>query len=260
LTLNRKPTHNIGTSKPLKADLHLHTAEDPLDRIRYTAKEIISKAADEGFDVLSITNHHIMTFSPELFFHAQERGILLIPGVEVTIRRRHVLLLNPPPVKICSEFYHLSKLRRPETLIVAPHPYFPGTYSLNGKLLKHRHLFDALEYCHFYSSRINFNQKAIEVAESYGFPLIGNSDAHFLSQFGTTYSLIYAEKNLESIFNAIRENRIAVVTRPLTPLEMGLIARRFLRMKLRTRIVRIPKRAKLRYSHPVEGNHFLHVA
>jgi hypothetical protein len=51
-----------------------------------------------------------------------------------------------------------------------------------------------------------------------------------------------------------------VVTRPLTPFEMGLIARRFLRMKLRTRIVRIPRRTKLHYSQPVEGNHFLHVA
>lgn len=258
--MNRKSTYNIEPLKPLKADLHLHTAEDPLDHVRYTAKEIISKAAAEGFDVLAITNHQIMTFTPELFFHAQERGILLIPGVEVTIRRRHVLLLNPPPVKVCSEFYHLTKLRRPETLIVAPHPYFPGTYSLNGQLLKHRNLFDALEYCHFYSPRINFNQKAIEVAQSHGFPLIGNSDAHFLSQFGTTYSLIYAEKNIESIFNAIRKKRVAVVTRPLTPFEMGLIFRRFLRMKLRTKIAAIPKRTKLRYTQPVEGNHFLHVA
>ncbi len=130
--LVKKPTDKIKRLRPLKADLHIHTAEDPLDRVRYTAKELISKAADEGFDVISITNHQIMTFSPELFSYAQERKILLIPGVEVTIKRRHVLLLNPPPVKLCSDFSHLSKVRRPETLIVAPHPYFPGTYSLNG--------------------------------------------------------------------------------------------------------------------------------
>ena len=258
--MDRKFINPIKTSRPLKADLHLHTAEDPFDRIRYTAKDIISKAAEEGFDVLSITNHHRITFSSELFSYAQERGILLIPGVEATIRRRHVLLLNPPPGKICSEFSHLSKLRRPETLIVAPHPYFPATYSLNGHLLKHRSLFDALEYCHFYSPRINFNQKAIEVCQTYGFPLIGNSDAHFLSQFGTTYSLIYAEKNLESIFKAIREHRVGVVTRPLTHFEMGSIARRFLRMKLQTKIVGIPRRAKLRHAQSIESKHFLDVA
>jgi predicted metal-dependent phosphoesterase TrpH len=258
--LVKGPTDRIKRPRPLKADLHLHTAEDPLDRIRYTAKELISKAADESFDVLSITNHQIMTFSPELFSYAQERGILLIPGVEVTVERRHVLLLNPPPVKLCSDFSHLSKLRRPETLIVAPHPYFPGTYSLNGRLLKHRGLFDALEYCHFYSPRINFNQKAIEVCQSHGFPLIGNSDAHFLSQFGTTYSLIYAEKNLESIFTAIREYRVEVVTRPLTPFEMGSIARRFLRMKVQARIAGHQRRAKLRLIKSMEWNNHLNVA
>ncbi len=116
----------VKRSRPLKADLHLHTAEDPLDRVRYTAKELISKAADDDFDVISITNHNQMTFNQDLSSYAQERGILLIPGIEMTIRRRHVLVLNPPPHKTCSDFFSLSKLRRLETLIVAPHPYFPG--------------------------------------------------------------------------------------------------------------------------------------
>jgi predicted metal-dependent phosphoesterase TrpH len=141
---------------------------------------------------------------------------------------------------MCSDFSSLSKLRRPETLIIAPHPYFPAMYSLNGYLLEHLTLFDALEYCHFYSPMINFNQKALEISESYGFPMVGNSDAHFLSQLGTTYSLIDADKNLGSIFSAIRQNKVEVVTRPLKPLEMGSIARRFLRMKL------LGKRSKLK--------------
>lgn len=238
----------IKRQKPLKVDLHLHTAEDPLDNVKYTAEQIISKAADEGFDVLAITNHHIMTFSPELFFYAQEKGILLIPGVEVSVRRRHILLLNPPAGRHCSDFSHLSKFRRPETLIVAPHPYFPSTNSLNGCLLKHRHLFDALEYCHFYSDNINFNRKTLAVCQSHGFPLIGNSDAHFLSQFGTTYSLVYAEKTLESVFTAIRANRVKVVTRPLTPFEMGSVARRFLSMKIQATIVG---------HHPQQEGHFI---
>jgi predicted metal-dependent phosphoesterase TrpH len=252
-----KDSHSkIRKLRPLKADLHLHTAEDPLDRIRYTAKEIISRAAEEGFDVLSITNHQLMTFSSELFSYARERGILLIPGIEVTIRRRHVLLLNPPLGKAVSDFSLLAKFRRPETLIVAPHPYFPSIYSLNGYLLKHRHLFDALEYHPFYSPRINFNQKAMEVARSHGFPLIGNSDAHFLSEFGTTYSLIYAEKNLESVFTAIRARRVEVVSRPLTPFEMGSIARRFLRMKIHAKIVGRSRWPKPRSIDPTEGHHY----
>ena len=53
--------------KALKADLHLHTAEDPVDRVGYTARELITKAADKGFDVISITNHQQMTFSQDFF-------------------------------------------------------------------------------------------------------------------------------------------------------------------------------------------------
>jgi predicted metal-dependent phosphoesterase TrpH len=223
----------VKKTKALKVDLHLHTAEDPLDDVRYTGKELISRAADEGFDVISITNHHLITFNQDLLSHAKERGILLIPGVELTIQRRHVLILNPPPHKKCSDFFSLSKLRRPETLIIAPHPYFPGRYSLNGYLLEHIELFDALEYCHFYSQMINFNLRAVELSHSYGLPLVGNSDAHFFSQLGSTYSLIYAEKNLESVFAAIRNNKVKIVTRPLKHLEMGSIANRFLRMKFR---------------------------
>ncbi|NWG02089.1 MAG: PHP domain-containing protein [Syntrophaceae bacterium] len=230
-------TQKLKRLKPLKVDLHLHTAEDPLDLVRYTAKELISKAADEGFDVIAITNHHRMTFNPDLSSYAREKGILLIPGIEMTIQKRHVLVLNPPLHKMCSDFYSLSKLRRPETLIIAPHPYFPGTYSLNGYLMKYLHLFDALEYCHFYSPMINFNQKAVKISRSFGLPLIGNSDSHFLSQFGTTYSWIYAEKNLEAIFTAIRQHKIKIASRPLKTMEMGSIANRFLRMKFRHKLL-----------------------
>jgi len=224
--------------KALKADLHLHTAEDPVDRVEYTAKELIAKAADEGFEVISITNHQQMTFSQDLFFYAKERGILLIPGMEMTVQRRHVLVLNPSSHKACSDFFSLSKLRRPETLIIAPHPYFPGTTSLNGCLLKHLDLFDALEYSHFYSPLINFNQKAGEISQSFGLPLVGTSDAHLLSQLGNTYSLIYAETNMEAIFAAIRQNMVKVISRPLKHLEMGLIAARLFRMRLPSIMVR----------------------
>ena len=241
------------TLRSLKVDLHLHTAEDPLHTIEYTAKELISKAADEGFDVLAITNHHCITFNRSLASYARERGILLIPGVEITIRNRHILLLNPPHGRIPANFSSLSNLRNPETLIIAPHPYFPNPHSLNGLLLKHLKLFDAIEYCHFYSPRINFNHLALRVSRCHGLPLIGNSDAHFPDQFGTTYSLIHAEKDPSSIFAAIRKGKLEVMTRPLTSLQMGSLLGRFLTMALQRQKIRhgqwLRTRWKARRSH-----------
>jgi len=221
--------------KPLKADLHLHTGEDPNDRVSYSARELISKAADQGFEVLSITNHQCLTFDQKLSAYARERGILLIPGMEMNIRSRHVLVLNPPVGKRVSDFSSLTALRRPDRLIMAPHPYFPNPRSLNGYLLKNLKAFDAVEYCHFYSDQINFNQRAVRVCRQHGLPLVGNSDTHFLGQLGTTYSLIYAEKEMEAIFEAIRQKRVEIVSRPLTHLEMGTYLSRFFGMKLPAR-------------------------
>ena len=67
--------------KPLKADFHIHTAEDPLDRVPYTAQELILKAADEGFEVLAITNHHLPDLQPGPFFFG--------PGPEHSAHPRH---------------------------------------------------------------------------------------------------------------------------------------------------------------------------
>lgn len=222
----------LKSGKPLKADLHIHTAEDPRHQISYTARDLISIAADAGYDVLAITNHQCLTFGKRLYSYAKERGILLIPGMEVTLRRRHVVLLNPPSGRSFPDFSSLLAMQRPDALVLAPHPYFPNPYSLNGLLLKHLRYFHAIEYCHFYSQGINFNQMALRVSEAHGIPVVGNSDAHFLSQFGTTYSLLHAEKDPESIFQAIREGRSEVVSRPLSPLEMGALLGRFAGMKL----------------------------
>lgn len=224
-----------GTSlklKPLKADFHIHTGEDPLDRVPYSAQELIHRAAEDGYEVLAITNHHCRTFDQDLFSLARDLGILLIPGMETTIQNRHVLILNPPVGKTYSDFSSLAALNRPDRLVVAPHPYFPGLHSLNGYLKDNIKYFQALEYCHFYSTQINFNHRAMELARSSGLPLLGNSDAHFLEQLGTTFSLIYAQKDMESVFSAIRQGKVEVVSRPLSKFQMGSIMGRFLGRKM----------------------------
>ncbi len=223
---------NLINHKPLKADFHIHTGEDPLDRVPYSAYDLIRKAAGQGFDVLAITNHQCRTFDQKLFSFARDLGILLIPGLEGTVENRHVLILNPPPDTAFPDFASLTALNRPDSLVIAPHPYFPGLHSLNGHLRTHLTLFHAVEYCHFYSPHLNFNHRAEALSRSSGLPLLGNSDAHFLEQLGTTYSLVFAEKDLVSVFSAIRQGKVEVVTRPLSPIQMGSIMGRFLGRKV----------------------------
>lgn len=199
----------------LKADLHLHTSEDPRERIEYNARDLIDLAHQEGFDVLSITHHDRVFYDEKLARYARERDVLLIPGMEATIEGKHVLLLNGNSQDEPRRFEDLRYIKKGGTLVIAPHPYFPSLTSLHSKLDCHIELFDAIEYCHFYSRRINFNRKAVEKAEAEGLPLIGTSDAHSRWQLGTTYSLIEAERGVESVIEAIRAKRVEVITNPL---------------------------------------------
>jgi predicted metal-dependent phosphoesterase TrpH len=207
--------------RKLKVDLHLHTKEDPQDNVKYSGRELIEQAYLKGFDVLAITNHDEVTYDDYLAEYAKERGILLIPGVEATISRKHVVLLNTDysPRKIRA-FDDLRLLKDGTGLIMAPHPFFPSFTSLNSKLERHLDIFDAIEYSHCYLKKINFNKKAENLAKRFGLPLIGTSDAHSLWQIGTTYSLIEAEKDLESVIAAIKVGKVEIVTKPLSLLEV----------------------------------------
>lgn len=206
----------------LKADLHLHTCECRHEAaIRYSARQLIDIAATRGFEVLAITNHDTLTWSESLGEYARERGIVLIPGVELTVQGRHVLVYNlSAPLSTIQTFADLQRVKSEENLIIAPHPFFPASRSLGRDFYRWQQLFDAAELCHFYTTRIDFNRPLLRAARATGLPLVGTSDAHTLAQFGTTYSMIAAEKNPAAIFAAIRQGAVQVVTRPLSFAEL----------------------------------------
>jgi predicted metal-dependent phosphoesterase TrpH len=200
----------------LKADLHLHTREGDAF-IGYDAYALVDRAAREGYEVLSITNHDRLTFSDRLEAHAAARGILLIPGAEATIEGCHVLLYNfDVSLSALRTFADLRRFKGPDWLVVAPHPFFPASFSLGSRLLRELDLFDAIELSHFHTRRIDFNRRAIALARETGRPLVGNSDSHLPRQLGTTYSLIEAEPTVYSVLSAIRHRRVRPVSHALT--------------------------------------------
>ncbi|MFQ5835069.1 MAG: PHP-associated domain-containing protein [bacterium] len=207
------------THRRLKADLHLHTSEDPKDKVRYSARQLIDHASQKGFDVLAITNHDLCTYNDYLRDYAASKGILLIPGIELSVEEKHIVLLNTTndaPQKIQS-LQELRDYKNEDSLVVAPHPYFPMFQALKSKLEEYVDIFDAIEYTHFYFRRINYNKKAQRKAGEFNLPLIGVSDAHLLHQVGLAYSLIDAEKTPQAVIGAIRKKRIHIVTQPMRP-------------------------------------------
>ena len=204
--------------RPLKVELHTHTSDDPADRIPYSTKELIDRAALLQYDALAVTLHDRQLDLMPWRSYARDRGIVLIPGVERTIEGKHVLLLNFPPADVdIRTFAELRALkRRRGGLVVAPHAFFPATTCLRGLLDVHADLFDAVEVNAMFTRQLDFNRRAEAWAARHGKPLVGNCDVHRLVQMGTTYSLVDADADADAICNAVADGRVRVERRPLT--------------------------------------------
>jgi predicted metal-dependent phosphoesterase TrpH len=203
----------------LKVEFHAHTADDPCDRIPYSSADLIDRAAALGYDALAITLHEKQLDTRWLAPYAAERGIVLLPGVERTVRGKHVLLVNfGREAEDVQSFDDLAalKARDPRGLVIAPHPFFPDKRCLRGVLDQYPDLFDAVE-CHAMFTRwIDFNRAARRWARRHGKPMVGNGDVHRMSQLGRTFSQVFAERHPDAICQAVREGQVAVAASPLT--------------------------------------------
>ena len=201
----------------IKADLHLHTAEDPLDEIDYTALELLDRAAALGYGVLAVTLHDKVFDDERAFARARELGILLIPAAELRIQGADTVLLNvtAPEAAGIRTYEDLRRLRavRGESLLVfAPHPFYRFGGSIGSRIESCLDCFDAIEFCHFHIPVFDPNAAAARLARRNGKPLLATSDAHRRQFFGENYSLLGLPPGepptVENVFAAIRADRI----------------------------------------------------
>ena len=205
----------------LQTELHAHTSADPEDYIPHSSTQLIDRAAELGYAALAITLHDRWLPLGDARDYARDRGITLIAGIERTIERKHVLLLNfGPKAQDVDSFDSLAALKKsqPAGLVVAPHPFYP-TRSCLGRAILDRHaaLFDAVEINAYYTYHFNhFNEAAIAWARTSRKPMVGNGDIHRLRQLGRTFSLVDAAPDADAICTAIRTGRVEVRSTPLT--------------------------------------------
>ena len=217
----------------LKTNLHFHSKEDPVDIIEYDLFEGINKMYELGFNVLASTCHTKNICTQKHIEYAKEKGITLIPGIEANIhenksrKRSHVVILNcDTNANDIHTFDDLKKYKNenPDILVIAPHPYFYGNYSLGHLLEKYIELFDVIEISWFYTKWFNRNKKAVEIAKKYNKPLIATSDTHKMRYFNINFATLDASGNtVDDIFNAIKENNFTNTTSPRTLFEIFIV-------------------------------------
>jgi predicted metal-dependent phosphoesterase TrpH len=207
----------------LKADLHTHCSLDPADyRIcSQSPEKLISHAAKLGYEVLAITCHNKDIWTESLSHYARNLGVILIPGMEVSAEQKHHVLVynfHTGPQNLDT----LDKIRnrsRQDTLVIAPHPFFPGFSCLRGLLERNPDIFDAIEYAGFQIRGVNFNRKSVDFCKKTGKPLVGCADVHYLWQMDRTFTWIYAEPDILPVINAIKQGLVRIQTSPLSWLE-----------------------------------------
>ena len=224
----------------LKVELHAHTDADPADRISHSTRELVDRAAALGYGALAVTLHDRYFDSAPDAGYALERGVVLLRGIEKTIGRRHILLINFPAE--CASVRTLEDIARLKQkfdgLVVAPHPFYPIPSALGAVLDRHPALFDAIEVNAMYTRAVDFNRRAITWARAHGKPLVGNTDLHLLEQMGSTYSLVDAELEAGAICAAIREGRVEVRSAPLTSMRAATLFTRMCWGGLEGRVLR----------------------
>ena len=203
----------------LKAELHSHCNLDPADYrfINYSPEVLVAEAARLGYEVLAITCHNLDIWSRELAEYAGSLGITLIPGMEVTVEKRyHTLVYNfRTGSENLDRFDKIRGLATEDTLVIAPHPFFPARTCLRGQLARNLDVYDAVESSGFYLSWADFNGPAVRLARKHGKPVVGNGDVHCLWQLGKTFTWIYSLPDIQSILTAVKRGQVRIETQPL---------------------------------------------
>jgi hypothetical protein len=217
--MEQSETEPASESEWIKVDLHIHTLEDPKDRLDYSAHELLERARALGFRVLAITLHDKVFDRAEVFADAAAMGMLLIPAAELRLEGADVVILNVQPHEIegVATYADLRRLReqRGDSLFCfAPHPFFVLGGSLGERLVQEIDCFDAIEICHFHKGWFDRNRRAREIAAAYAKPLLATSDAHRLSAFGSHYTSMVRppELSVPAVLQALREGRLRLTS------------------------------------------------
>ena len=204
----------------LKAELHAHCSLDPLDyrMCGHTPEQLIDAAARFDYEVLAITCHDIDIWTEDLADYALSMGITLIPGMEVTTEQtRHVLAYNfHTGTENLDTLKKIGDRSGHDTLVIAPHSFFPGPACLKLLLGKNLHIFDAIEYNGFQIRGMNFNRKSVVLAQKTRKPLVACADVHYLWQLDRTFTWIYAEPNMQSILQAVKQGFVRIQVSPIS--------------------------------------------
>lgn len=181
-------------------DAHIHTNSSHDASI--SISQLREGIAASGLNAIAVTDHDNMEGYKRVKSSGLFKGITIIPGIEVTTDAGHVIVLgleDPPVSKDARDL--IDKAHALGGLVVAPHPFDFTRQSLGdgcGSL--------SIDLVETLNGKCNAstNRLAKEYAGYMKTPAIAGSDAHEKKEIGSAFTLLEAEKELESILATLR--------------------------------------------------------
>ena len=78
-----------------KCDLHRHTRPDTPGEFEFDPKNFLKDCVDDGLDVVAVTDHNRIDYIDEVVHEAVNHNIIVVPGIEISTDRGHILALAP---------------------------------------------------------------------------------------------------------------------------------------------------------------------
>lgn len=186
----------------LRIDLHLHTA---YSRDGYISiEEAFRRSRAVGLDGFALTDHDTIEGVKRAV--GLRGDLLLIPGLEVTADRGHILALNiselvPPKLSIPET---VERIREQGGIAILAHPSsLLKTFLGEGEIAEAG--FTALEVANSMSFPYNWTfRRNLRMAERLRLPKTGGSDAHIPEVVGRAYTVVDADsRDSENVIRAI---------------------------------------------------------
>ena len=188
-------------------DSHIHSEYSPDSSSRID--DILEVANKRNIDIIAISDHNTVDGTSEVMAKTRNTDILAIPSIEVSSTLGHILGFgceeNIP--RDLSPQETIDRIHDLGGLAIIPHPYCFYRHGLLCKIDYKELKIDAIEtknarfivgYC---------NGKAKNLSKKEDIPELGASDAHYWKFVGDCYSLIDAEKDIDSVLKSIKEKQ-----------------------------------------------------
>ena len=267
--LFERPNLDELTQQYAVVDLHFHSKYSDG---KNTVSSIAKRALELGIGI-AITDHNEIKGAVEI---DRYRGILNIPGIEVTSREGTHLLIYFYDIKSLKRFYKkdvqpnmghdimsstrlemeeiIRRARAFETIVVFPHPYsatFTGiqnTYFSEDRLERLFEMVDGIEVINA-ENLTKWNLRSALLGFNLDKGITGGSDGHRLPQMGRAVCYASCKKDRRAFLDAIKGRQTRVVGK-----EIDIIRKvRSNGVKLRTNIKNYPDLVEknLKYSYSV---------